>query len=67
MAESRNDIRISLDSGANCRSQHDVETDVFELGFESREEWDAATDEQKLQAVQDYFYAQGHPTWSWDD
>ena len=61
------EIRVSLDSGANCDSRHDVMTDAMELGFESRAAWDAASDEEKMEAVQNYFYADGWPEWSWTE
>ena len=60
-------IRISLDSGANADSRHDVIMDSDELGFATKAEWDAATDEEKMEAVKDYFYGNGFPEWSWDD
>lgn len=60
-------IRISLDSGANAQSRHDVMCEPSCLGYESKADWDAATDEEKLKAVQDYFYCNGFPEWSWDD
>lgn len=61
------EIIVSLESGANCESANEAVTDAEELGFSSRAEWDAATDEEKLEAVQEYFYASGYPEWSWDD
>lgn len=60
-------IRISLDSGANIHSSHDLYVEAEDLGFESRVEWDKASDAQKLEAVQDYFYAYGYPEWNWED
>lgn len=37
------------------------------LDFESKADWDAASDDDKLSAVQDFFYENGFPEWSWDD
>ena len=61
------EIRVSVDSGANCESSHHAITTAEELGFDNRAAWDAATDEEKLTAVQNYFYDDGYPEWSWDD
>lgn len=60
-------IRISLDSGANIKSCHDRIVEAADLGFDSKADWDAASDDAKLQAVQDAFYGDGYPEWSWDD
>lgn len=62
-----NEIRVSLDSGANIHSRKDEIVMPQDLGFESKAEWDAASDEEKLQAVQEFFYGDGYPEWSWDD
>ena len=37
------------------------------LGFDSKADWDAASDDDKLKAVQDLFAGDGLPEWSWDD
>lgn len=60
-------IRISLDSGANAESRHDVICNASDLGYESKALWDAATDEERMEAVKEYFYGNGFPEWSWDD
>ena len=60
-------IRISLDSGAHADSRHDVILEASDLGFASKSEWDDASDQKKLEAVQEYFYGNGFPEWSWDD
>lgn len=60
-------IRISLDSGAHCNSRHDVICDPPELGFATKADWDAADDEEKMKAVQEYFSSNGFPEFSWDD
>ena len=62
-----NQIRVSLDSGANIHSRKDEILDAADLGFESKADWDAASDEEKLKAVQEFFYGDGYPEWSWDD
>lgn len=61
------EIRVSLDSGANTNSRRDDILDPQDLGFDSKAAWDAASDEEKLKAVQDHFYGDGYPEWSWDD
>jgi|688.fasta_scaffold1908789_2 hypothetical protein len=61
------EILVSLESGANCKSSNDVITSAEELGFESRAAWAAATEDEKMKAVQEYFYADGYPEWSWED
>ena len=61
------EIRVSLNSGANADSRHDAILDASDLGFDSKGDWDAASDAEKLMAVQDYFYDNGYPEWSWDD
>ena len=61
------EIRICLDSGANCDSARYEIVTAFDLGFESKADWDFATDNQKMEAVQDYFYADGYPEWSWSE
>ena len=61
------EIRVSLNSGANHDSRHDAILDASDLGFDSKGDWDAASDDKKLKAVQDYFYDNGYPEWSWDD
>jgi hypothetical protein len=61
------EIRVSLNSGANDDSHNDAIVDASDLGFASKGDWDAATDAEKLMAVRDYFYDNGYPEWSWDD
>lgn len=61
------EIRVSVNSGANCKSSRHAITTDEELGFDDRAAWDAATEDEKMKAVQDYFYADGYPEWSWDD
>ena len=61
------EIRVSLNSGANAYSLNDAIVDASDLGFDSKGDWDAASDEEKFKAVQDYFYGNGYPEWSWDD
>jgi hypothetical protein len=61
------EIRVSLNSGANADSINDAILDASDLGFDSKGDWDAASDDEKLKAVQDYFYDNGYPEWSWDD
>ena len=60
-------IRVSLDSGANNHSRRDEIVDAVDLGFDSKTDWDAASDDEKLKAVQEFFYGDGYPEWSWDD
>jgi len=60
-------IRVSLDSGANIHSCKDEIVDAADLGFDSKADWDAASDDEKLKAVQEFFYGGGYPEWSWDD
>lgn len=62
----RNEITISIDSGANIHSKNTHTVSPEDLGFESMEEWESACDGDKLNAVQEYFYAQGCPEWSWE-
>lgn len=61
------EIRICLDSGAHSDSRHDIIVTAEDLGFESKADWDQATDEQKMEAVKEYFYQDGWPEWSWDE
>jgi hypothetical protein len=60
-------IKVSLESGANADSSNDEYVEPSDLGFNCREDWDNATEEIKLKAVQNYFYSYGYPEWSWDD
>jgi hypothetical protein len=60
-------IRVSLDSGANIHSRNDLILTASDLGFESKAEWDSLGDDAKSEAVKEYFYTQGWPEWSWDD
>jgi hypothetical protein len=62
-----NQIRVSLDSGANTYSEHYDIVEVQDLGFDSKGAWDAASDDEKLKAVQEYWYDQGYPEWGWDE
>ena len=67
-AEAKGDeIRVSVDDGSNCQSGRHAITTAEELGFDNRAAWDAATEDEKMKAVQDYFYGDGYPEWSWDD
>ena len=61
------EIRVSLDSGANIHSCNDVIVTAEDLGFESKAEWDEASEEKKREAVQDFFYSDGFPEWSWTE
>lgn len=61
------EIRVSLNSGANDDSCNDAIVEAGDLGFNSKDDWDAASDEEKFKAVQDYFYSNGYPEWFWDD
>ena len=61
------EIRVSVDDGSNCQSGRHAITTAEELGFDNRAAWDAATEDEKMKAVQDYFYGDGYPEWSWDD
>ena len=60
-------IRISLDSGANCKSRNAEIVDPCDLGFDSKQEWDDASDDKKLEAVKEYFNGNGYPEYTWDD
>lgn len=60
-------IKISLESGANIHSSNDKFVDAEDLGFDNREAWDAASDDEKFEAVKDYFSGNGYPEFSWDD
>lgn len=60
-------IRVSIDSGANIHSRNEHFVDVKDLGFDSREEWDSATDERKSEAVAEYWNANGYPEISWEE
>ena len=61
------EIRVSLDSGANIYSRKDEIVMPKDLGFDTKADWDAASDDEKLKAVQEFFYGDGYPEWSWDD
>lgn len=60
-------IRICLDSGANIHSANYEIVDPPDLGFDTKADWDKATDEEKYQAVIEYFNSNGFPEYSWDD
>lgn len=60
-------IVVCVDSGANIHSANYVVTTAQALGCDSRADWDALSDEAKLELVQEFFYADGYPEWSWDD
>ncbi|MCD0459159.1 hypothetical protein [Roseiconus lacunae] len=59
-------IRVSIDSGANCQSAHHHYVEAEDLGFDSREEWDDADDEAKMQAVIEYWHGNGYPECYWE-
>jgi hypothetical protein len=61
------EIRIRLDSGANIQSENWEIVLPPDLGFDTKADWDAASEDEKLKAVQEYFYGNGYPDWSWDD
>lgn len=61
------EIGISVDSGANIHSENYEVVMPQDLGFDSKADWDAASEEKKLKAVQEYFYCMGHPEWNWYD
>ena len=59
---------MSCDSNANIKSCNTQEVDVVEdLEFDSRDDWDAASDEKKMQAVTQFWYENGIPEIYWDD
>lgn len=60
-------IRISLNSGANIHSCNDVMVDATDLGFVSKSDWDEAPEDRKYAAVVEYFNEQGLPEYSWSD
>lgn len=59
-------IKISLDSGANIHSRNDHFVEPEDLGFESMEDWNNATEEAKSEAVEEYFNESGYPEYSWE-
>ena len=62
------EILIRLDSGANIHSCAEEIVSAEDLGFESLADWDAASEEEKFKAVQDYFLTvKGFPEFSWQD
>lgn len=68
MKRKGDEILIRLDSGANIHSCDEEIVSAEDLGFESRADWDAASEEEKFKAVQDYFLAvKGFPEFSWQD
>ena len=61
-------IKVSCDSNANIKSCNTQEVDVVEdLEFDSRDDWDAASDEKKMQAVTQFWNENGIPEIYWDD
>jgi hypothetical protein len=60
------EIRIRLDSGANCDSANVQIVMPVDLGFENKAAFLSASDEQKHQAVVEFFNGDGYPEYSWD-
>lgn len=60
-------IRISLNSGANCSSTLFEIVTAEDLGLNSRAEWDQASEEKRLEVVVEYFNGMGYPEYGWDD
>ena len=65
--EDADTIEVAIDSGANCQSNHTSRVGFLDLGFDSRAEWDAATEEQKYAAVAEYWQGMGYPEITWRD
>ena len=64
---SKDKIAVSICSGANIHSTNRHVVDFEDLCFDSREEWDAATDDEKFKAVEEYWHGQGLPEICWED
>jgi hypothetical protein len=60
-------IRVCLDSGANIHSANVNIVMPQDLGFNSKADWDSATEDEKYKAVVEYFNGDGYPEYSWDD
>jgi hypothetical protein len=61
------EIRIVLDSGANIQSANVAIVMPIELGFDTKAEWDKATEDEKYKAIVEYFNGNGYPEYWWDD
>ena len=55
------DILIGLVSGPQANSRCEKYVSADELGFDSKEEWEAAIDDEKTEAVERYFAGLGYP------
>lgn len=60
-------IKVGLNSGANIHSTNEATLDPEDLGFDSMEEWQAATDDEKQKAVEEYWAGMGYPEIWWED
>ncbi|WP_372897352.1 hypothetical protein [Stieleria sp.] len=60
-------IKVCCNSGANIHSNNVHYIEIETLGFESREEWDEATEEQKHEAVVEYWAGLGFPEIYWEE
>ncbi|HBE70432.1 MAG TPA: hypothetical protein DDW52_19960 [Planctomycetaceae bacterium] len=60
-------IKVCCNSGANIKSTHEHYVEPVDLGFDDRAAWDAATEEEKMEAVTEYWNSQGYPEIYWED
>ena len=55
------DILVSLVSGPQSSSRNERYVSAAALGFDSQDEWEAATHDEKTEAVEKYFHGLGYP------
>ena len=67
MDESEQTIKVYCNSGANIHSTHEREVYPQDLGFDSFEAWKGATDDEKYEAVADYWASMGYPEIYWEE
>lgn len=64
--EDEKTFKVYCDSGANIKSRNEDKVTAIDLGFDTHEEWEAASEDEKMDAVTDYWHSQGFPEISWD-
>lgn len=59
-------IKISVDSGANIHSEHSYTLDLVDLGADNLEEWNSWEDEERWEAVVEYWNSNGYPEYTFE-
>jgi hypothetical protein len=60
-------IKVAINSGAGRNSTYEHVVTAEDLGFDSYEEWEKATEKQKEAAVTKYWNSQGYPEIYWQE